>query len=143
MIGEILRFSQPNVSAAMYHTHDNALMGSLVRVFCVPDPSAISVDELLERDPDIECFFPVGAARRQRLVTVVGSRRPEGRWAQFPLFKAEGVRPPGRARGPWWLWDGDREWYYDGEEAVIARYPERESVNDTTLISMIRMTCSR
>ncbi|MNS65577.1 hypothetical protein D3C86_1156450 [compost metagenome] len=141
MIGHILKFAQPNVPAILYHTHENALMGSLVRVFCEVGTDPTSLDRALEQEPIFQCFFPVKAALGKKLLSIVETRPPKGRWASFPLFKAEGVRLPGSSRGPWWLWDGDREWFYEGEEEAILKYPERAIFNDTMLISLIMKHC--
>ncbi len=142
MIGNILTFSDRRVPAILYHTHENSLMGSLVRVFCTTEYDSSFIDEALARAPDFQCFFPVKGAVRKKILSVVGNRPPEGRWASFPLFKAEGLRLPGSTHGTWWLWDGVHEWKYEGKEEDISEYPERESVNDTMLISRIEKRCT-
>lgn len=141
MIGDVLKLVDRDLPAILYHTHENALMGSLIRVFCSTGSDPQSIDRALAREPDLQCFFPVKAALRIKVLAVIERRPPQGRWADFPLFKAEGISVPGHPRGPSWLWDGVREWIYEGEEAAISGYPEREIVNDTRLISRIEKLC--
>ncbi|MDP1914592.1 hypothetical protein [Brevundimonas sp.] len=136
MIGDILAFSNRNLPALLYHTHENPLMGSLVRVFCSVEFDTEAIDRALAREPDFQCFFPVNAAVRRKDLRILEPRPPQGRWARFPMFKAEGL-----SRDTWWLWDGDREWPYEGAVEAISDYPERESVNDTMMISLISKRC--
>lgn len=138
MIGNILAFSEPRAPAILYHTHENPLMGSLVRVFCSETFDTEAIDQALARSPDFQCFFPVSASLGGRRLRVLETRRPQGRWARFPMFKAEGL-----GGDNWWLWDGDREWPYEGNREVIADYPERESVNETMMLSLISQQCPR
>jgi hypothetical protein len=88
MIGDVLRLVDRDLPAILYHTHENALMGDLIRVFCSTDSDPRSIDIVLAREPDFECFCPVKAALRQKVLAVIERRPPEGRWADFPLFKA-------------------------------------------------------
>ena len=142
MIGDVLKLVDRDLPAILYHTHENALMGSLIRVFCSTGSDPRSVDRALARAPDFQCFFPVKSALRKKVLAVVERRPPEGCWAVFPLFRAEGVRLPGHPRGPSWLWDGAREWIHEGGEGAISGYPEREIINDTMLVSRIEKRCS-
>ena len=137
MVGTILIFRERLVPSILYHTHENALMGSLVRVFCTAETDQPSIDRALAGEPDFQVFFPVRAAIRQKILAVVESRPPEGRWARFPTFKIEPVRLPGHPHDDFWLWDGVREWRHEGRNDAIAGYPEREIINDTMLISRI------
>lgn len=141
MIGDILVFSDESCSAVIYHTHDNKLMGSLVRVFCCGNSDADPADIVNESIPIITCFFPVKAALRGKLLKRIAICAPKGDLALFPIFKCEGIDMNASGRASFWLWDGLREWIYDGKHSDLIDYPTREIINDTLMIHRVKSLC--
>ncbi|WDZ80498.1 hypothetical protein PWG15_22200 (plasmid) [Ensifer adhaerens] len=91
-------------------THTKKPYGPLLRVF--PGIFAVRPQDLsavVAQAPLFSCFFPLGAAVRQRRVAIAEDQPVAEALRQFPLFRAGATDPATGKIGIWWLWDGENE----------------------------------
>ena len=132
-LGDILEISVEGGYGYLQYTHQHERYGGLVRAFDLVSSNRLASIESLRFVPiRFSTFFPVRAAKKEGIVTVVGSLPIRESLQDFPIFQA---RAPGE--GPWWLWDGETEWEVGELTKKEMCYPTRGVVNDTLLREMI------
>lgn len=87
-------------------------------------------------EPQFSTFFPLGAACSRGLVRVVANEPIAQHLREFPTFRAS-VKGQDGVWGPWWLWDGDKEWKVGELKPGMETLPPREVINDTLLFERI------
>jgi hypothetical protein len=109
-IGDVLEMKTAKGLAYAQYTHQNPLMGGLIRILPgLFSKRPQSLAELVEERTKGVVFFPVKAAVKGRVFPVVANLPVPDHSAGFPLFRAAG--PPNISGTiSWWLWDGEREW---------------------------------
>ncbi len=138
-IGEILEIPTRRGLVYGQYTHNNKLMGPLIRIlpgFHARRP--VDLDSLARQRTVYVTFFPVEAAARGKQVKLIGQQDvpPEAR--DFPLFRAAGQIQPGTGKVlDWWLWDGGREWRIERLEREHEALPLREVVMPPLLIERL------
>jgi hypothetical protein len=130
----VIEIETPRGLAYAQYTHehrDPPRLGSLLRVLpglYEKRPAAFA--RLVEEEERFWVFFPLGAATRRQLVRIVANESVPEAKRPFPVFRAR------NAYGPWWMWDGKREWRARPGDTWTPR--ALQSVwNDTLLIERI------
>jgi hypothetical protein len=108
-IGDVIEIPTPRGLAYAHYTHRHTeppCYGSLLRVMpglYQERPTDFSV--IVRLNPIFTSFFPLGAACNRKIVRVVASESISMQNNEFPIF-----RNSLSDSGPWWLWDGKKEW---------------------------------
>lgn len=137
-IGDIIEIPTPKGFAYAQFINEHKRYGPLLRVFCglhdgrPTDPTQSMVGEV-----QFVCFFPLRAAIRQKIVSVVARDAVPPEAAEFPVFRAGVVDPTTGKVAVWWLWDGEREWRVGTLSDEQRSLPIRGVWNDTLLIERI------
>lgn len=141
-IGDIVEISTPDGLAYAQFTHKHDApprWGALIRVLpgIFPErPSDFAA--LAQKPPVFMTFFPLGAACNRGIVRVVASEPVPASSKSFPTFRNSHRDRDGKRVGPWFLWDGTREWRVDSLTAEeLRRYPPLGIWNDTLLVESI------
>ncbi len=137
-IGDIVVIQSPDGAAYARFTHKHEQYGALLSVLGPSrgDPPALA--RLAALPVQFRTFFPLGAACRRGIATVIGHAELPADEQPFPLFRA-GMRDPSTGRvARWWLWDGEHEWPVDALTDEQMKLPIREIINDTLLIERAR-----
>lgn len=131
-IGDVLEIATPAGLAYFQYTHQNAMMGWLIRVLPgLFEKRPEDFAELARGRERYFIFFPVTTAANRGLVTIVAHEGIPSHAQPFPSFRAGTV-------GNWWLWDGEREWRIGSVLAPDQRsLPVREAWNVKMLASRI------
>lgn len=133
-MGDVFEIPTDRGVAYAQCTHRHPTYGHLIRALvglfdARPDDLAVLV-----RGPARFCtFFPLPAAVRQKIVTLVGNEPIPVEARAFPLFRAGAVDPATGRVDVWWLWDGEREWRVGSLSDAERRLPIRGVWNDTML----------
>lgn len=137
-IGDVIEIKTKNGWSYAQYTHKHTQYGALLRVFGDIYKSRLEdFSELVKSNPAFMCFFPLGAAVDQGIVSVVGNTDLPVESRVFPTFRAGVVDPATRRVGVWWLWDGEKEWRV-GELTSDQRHLSIRGVwNDTLLIERL------
>lgn len=137
-IGDIIEIPTPKGLAYAQYSHEDPLMGSLLRV--LPGLNAVrpaGFSDLVRMPERFVVFFPLKAAVARGTVQVVSQEQIPERCRPFPLFRGGNRnRATGRIE-EWWLWDGQREWRVGKLAPEHRNLPLREIWNDTLLIERI------
>jgi hypothetical protein len=107
-IGDVVEIPLSTGFAYAQYTHEHEEYGELLRV--LPGEFAVRPKDFADLVRDRERYFqfyPLAEAVRHGLVTIAGSEEVPESARQLPLFRS------GERGGPWWLWDGAREWPVD------------------------------
>ncbi|MEJ7569364.1 MAG: hypothetical protein WKF41_13995 [Gaiellaceae bacterium] len=95
------------------------------------------LESLIQQEEQFSVFFPLHAALGRGIFRIVANEQIPPSKRPFPIFRSR-ARPEIPA-GPWFYWDGDREW----RETPWRRKPQwrrraiNEIWNDTLLIERI------
>lgn len=137
-IGDIVEIPVDAQLAYCQYTHKHSRYGALIRVFDgIYDRRPEDIPALAEGIVAFSTFFPLGSACNRDIVQVVENVSIANANAEFPTFKARAVWP-NKVFGPWYLWDGEREWRKDKLSKSELAFPNRGIVNDTMLVNWIR-----
>ena len=137
-IGDILEIATDKGRAYAQYTHENKLMGGLIRVFdAIHDSRQTDIADLVRGTVRFSTFLPVRQVVKQKIFLVVGNADITPENQMFPLFRAGAVNPKTRKVDQWWLWDGEKEWPIGSLTAEQRRLPIRGCWNDTFLIDRI------
>lgn len=133
-IGDVIEIETPRGLAYAQYTHehrDPPRLGSLLRVLPgLYEARPADFATLAEQEERFWVFFPLGAATRRRLVRIVANEAVPEAKRPFPVFRARNTY------GPWWMWDGKREWRARPGDAWTPR-AVRAIWNDTLLVERI------
>jgi len=136
-LGDIIEISTPQGLAFAQFTHEHVQYGALLNVLSgtfAARPDAF--EALLDGEPQFSTFFPLNAACARGIVRIVASERIPASAAAFPTFRTA-IKGKDGAWGPWWLWDGEREWQVGTLKSGMESLPPRGVVNDTLLVERI------
>lgn len=137
MLGDVIEIDIPSGFAYAHYTHKHDRYGALLRVMLQhyserpADFSWVTYSE-----SQFECFFPLSAAVSRGIVRIAGVAPISAERARFPLFRTAVQTPSGW--GPWWLWDGEKEWRIDRLEPGMEQLPIRGILNDTLMFERIQ-----
>lgn len=136
-IGDVIEITLGAGFGYAQYTHKHATYGALLRV--LPQVFEIRPTDfswVADAVPQFLTFFPLGAACSKGIVQIAGSQ-PLSQEAQvFPLFRSSaGI---GNEKGPWWLWDGSKEWCIGDLKPGMEKLPLRGVINDTLLVERIK-----
>ena len=136
-IGDVIEIPLSSEFAYARYTHVHSRYGALLRAYAgTYDDRPLDFETLAEkREVQFSTFFPLRAACRQGIVSVVAETPIPSSLRDFPTFRARAVLND--SVGPWWLWDGEREWVADVSGAELLQLPIRGVWNDTLLIERI------
>jgi hypothetical protein len=140
-IGDIVEIGTPSGYAYAQYSHHHyqpPTFGALLRVLPgLYQQRPQLLGELVQGPERFFVFFPLGAAVRRGIVSIVGHADIPERIKSFPLFR-DGIVDPATGRvEKWWLWDGQREWQVGELTPDQQQLPMRQIVNDTFLIEKI------
>ncbi len=139
-IGDIVRITTCDGAALAQCTHRHPQFGHLLRVIGAVEPTlapnAAQIADIAARDAQFVTFFPLGAACARGIAEILGSAPIPTAAKAFPTFRAAMALPTG-GRGPWWLWDGEREWRIGSLAPEQRHLPLREVINDTLLVERV------
>jgi hypothetical protein len=139
-IGDVIEIPTPKGFAYAQFTHKPPQKyGALLRVLPGLFPQRPSdFAELVLQRPVFSTFFPLGAACNRGIVTVVASEAIPPHATALPIFRNSHVDRTGNQVGPWFLWDGKREWRVKSlSDQQLRDYPPLGIWNDTLLIERI------
>jgi hypothetical protein len=138
----VIEIPTPKGLAYAQYTHKHDIpprYGSLLRVL----PGLFShrpadFSELVNQPPAFTTFFPLGAACNRGILHVVASEAIPPHSSPFPIFRNSHRDKTGKRVGPWFLWDGQREWKVETlTDQQLRDYPPLGTWNDTLLIERI------
>jgi len=136
LIGDIVEIPVGTKLAYAQFTHKHRQYGSLLRVLPgIRDARPTAFAELASGDHQFIAFFPLGAACNRKIVSVVAHESIPPHAQAFPVFRACVRTKDGR--GPYWLWDGVKEWKIGDLQPGMEKLPIRGVVNDTLLVQRI------
>lgn len=136
-IGDVIEIRTPRGLAYAQYTHMHPAYGALLRVMPGLYPSrpenfaAIGLAE-----PQFSTFFPLGSACSKGIVQIVANEAISASLRMFPTFRAS-VKGQDGMWGPWWLWDGEKEWKIGELQPGMNALPPRAIINDTLLVERI------
>jgi hypothetical protein len=135
----VIEIPTPKGFAYAQFTHKAPRYGALLRVLPGIFPERPSdFAELVRQSPVFSTFFPLGAACNRDIVHVVASEQIPSHTAALPTFRNSHLDRIGNRVGPWFLWDGEREWRVESlSDQQLRDYPPLGIWNDTLLIERI------
>jgi len=137
-IGDIVEVQVDSRLAYCQYTHKHGRYGALIRVFeGLYDIRPEDIGILATGNVKFSTFFPLGAACSRGILHIVDNTTIAESNAEFPVFKTRSVGP-NKSFGPWYLWDGEREWRKNDLSEVELAFPNRGVINDTMLVHWIR-----
>ena len=138
-IGDVIEIPTPKGFAYAQFTHKPARYGALLRVLPGVFPERPSdFAELVRQPPVFSTFFPLGAACNREIVRVVALEQIPSHTLALPVFRNWHRDQSGKRVGPWFLWDGEREWRVESlSQQQLRDYPPLGIWNDTLLIERI------
>lgn len=137
-IGDVVEIKTRNGLAYAQYTHKHKQYGALLRVFSViSDSRPVNFEFLVMDEPRFMCFFPLSAAVKQGIVSVVANVAIPLEAKRFPVFRSGIVDPSTGKVANWWLWDGENEWMVGSLTAEQRRLSILGVWNDTFLIERI------
>ena len=136
-IGDVLRIATPAGAAFAQYTHRHPEFGDLVRVIG-PADAADDPNEIAARSTRFVTFFPLGAACRRGIATILGPATVPVEFQTFPWFRqALRLDPSSRAPCNWLIWNGTEERVVPVLSGEQQRYPIRAVMNDTLLVERV------
>lgn len=137
-IGDVVEIATKSGFAYAQYTQKHKLYGALLRVF--PGlyefrPEYLS--EITNLEPAFQCFFPLSAAVKGHIVSIVDNVPLPSGAKNFPIFRAGVVDSATGKVQTWWLWDGEKEWRVGHLSPEQRKLPIRGVWNDTLLIERI------
>ena len=110
-IGDVFEIPTAKGFSYAQYTHENALMGALIRVFDQLYPAkAENLERIVEGPVRFSTFFPLKAAIQQDIYKIVANYDVSKSNRAFPIFRTGMVDPKTKKVLVWWLWDGEKEW---------------------------------
>lgn len=135
--GDLLEVPTPRGLAYAQYINKHQNYGALLRVFKALHESRPHDIKDAIGEVQFVCFFPLQAAIRQGIVSVVGNAPVPSADRVFPTFRAGVVDPSIGKVSSWWFWDGEREWRVGTLSPEQRRMPIRGIWNDTLLVERI------
>jgi hypothetical protein len=137
-IGDIIEIKTEKGLVYAQYTHNNKLMGTLIRVFqkFYPDRPR-SFNEIVNGDIRFVTFFPLKEAVKRNIVEIIDNCNIPDKAKKFPIFKNGVINSLTGKVDTWWLWDGEKDWKVGKLNSEQQSYPIQEIWNDTLLIERI------
>lgn len=136
-VGDVIEIPTLQGLAYSQFTHKHPKYGALLRVMPgLFDFRPYKFDDIVLLEPQFSTFFPLGAACSRGILRVVANESICATLRVFPTFRTS-VKGIDGTWGPWWLWDGDKEWKIGKLKPELATLPPLGIVNDTLLIERI------
>lgn len=136
--GDVFRIPVANGLGYFQFTHDNKLMGKLIRVLPGVHEAPPDLWKLVEGEEQFITFFPLAQALKEEIVVFCRSEPIPDSSVRFPVFR-NGIRDPSTSKfGAWWFWDGVREWRVGELTFEQRKLPLMEIINDTLLKERIQ-----
>lgn len=137
-IGDLVEIKTAKGFSYALYTHKHGQYGVLLRIFTKQygeRPKDLST--VVKDSVQFSCFFPLGAAARQKIVECVANVGVPEYLRPFPTFRSGMVDSRVGKVIHWWLWDGEKEWQVGELSQEQRRLPIRGIWNDTLLIERI------
>ena len=139
-LGDVIEIKTPKGFAYAQYTYKHDAppkYGALLRIFHgFYNERPNDFANIVNMQPQIITFFPLGAACNRGIVQVVANEEiPEGA-KSLPTFRAGVPNKDGKIE-TWWLWDGENEWKIGKLAAGMEKYPIRGIWSYTVLIQRI------
>lgn len=110
-IGDVIEIETPNGIGYGILSHKHSDYGYLLRVFdLLVEKRVESLGEILGTRTRFNCFYPVGPAVRQKLVSFVFHCDVPEDLREFPLFRTGFPSLQSKKIDRWELWDGEHLW---------------------------------
>jgi hypothetical protein len=134
-IGDVIQINTSEGMAYAQVTHKHSRYGHLLRVFeGVFGSRPNELEEVVSTEVLFSTFFPVQKATSDGLLMVAGNWGVASKNLAFPVFRGS-ARDKEGSRGPWWLWDGEREVMLTrGLTSEEERYPVRGIISFPLLV---------
>jgi hypothetical protein len=137
-IGDIIEIQTAEGLAYAQYTHQHPTHGGLIRVFDLLFQNRPSDFLAVANTPvRFSTFFPVAAAIRRGIFSVVGHEKIAPDNQSFPVFRNGVADPKTKKVAAWWFWDGEKEWKVGKITPEQRRMPIVEVWNDALLIERI------
>ncbi len=141
-VGDIIEIPTPKGLGYAHFAHDYKEpphWGALLRVF--PGTHAtrpLEFASMVKQEPAFISWYPLGSACHRKLVTIVANEPlPEGAKA-FPTFRSSHYKKEGGRGGPWFLWDGKRQWRVGRlTPEELRKYPLHGIINHTLRVERL------
>lgn len=140
LIGDVFEIPTKRGLAYVQYTHENELMGGLIRVFrqlSKRRPTDSELNSFLKGPIRFSALFPVKQAKASKIFECVGNFEIHRKYRQFPIFRTGVPDFDTHKISKWSLWDGEKKWYVGQLTPEQLRYPIRGCWNDTLLIERI------
>lgn len=138
IFGDCFRFPETDLDIVAIYTHRNAMMGDLIHIYC----SELDIYRTPSCGrPMLSCFFPLNAALKRGIVTLIDRLPVPPHLSEFPLFRSASIHPKTGERGQWWLWDGNREWRAP-TSFDVSHLPDRAIFTDLAIYKKMRRICA-
>jgi hypothetical protein len=133
-IGDVVRVATSTGVAFVQYTHRHPRFGELVRVIG-PGDATDDPDEIAGRSTQFATFFPLGAACRGGVASIVGPGSIPKAFQAFPWFR-QALRLDPCAPTPcnWRIWNGVEEQVVATLNDEQRRYPIREIISDALVV---------
>lgn len=137
-LGDVVEIEAAKGLAYALYTHKHKQYGALIRIFDgVYSSRPDDFSALNEGVVSFSCFFPLGAAVDQSIVSIVGNVDIPSSLLMFPTFRSGAADPKTQEAASWWLWDGENEWRIGELTQEQRKLPIRGVWNDTLLVDRI------
>jgi len=96
-IGDVVELNTNRGFSYLHYTHKHRQYGALLRAFAgFHEARPSSLTELMVGASVFQCFFPLGAAVDQGIVSIVGNVELSAAEKDFPTFRAGVMNPATR-----------------------------------------------
>ena len=114
-IGDIIEIPTSKGLAYAHYTHQHPTHGGLIRVFDqLFESRPTDLKGLINQPVRFSTFFPLRIAVSRNMFKVVGHEDIALPNQTFPIFRGANEGPKATKVSVWWLWDGEKEWRYEG-----------------------------
>ena len=137
-IGDIIEIPTAKGLAYAQFTHQHSQFGGLIRVFdTLYEERPDDFSSLVKGDVRFSTFFPLHAAVRRGIYSVVGHEEVASSNKPFPIFRNGVADLKTKKVAVWWFWDGEKEWRVGEITPGQRKMPLLGVWNDTMLVCRI------
>jgi hypothetical protein len=137
-IGDIIEIPTAKGLAYAQYTHQHPQFGGLIRVFdTLHEKRPDNFGSLVKGDVRFSTFFPLQAAVKRGIYSVVGHQEVASPNKPFPIFRNGIADPETKKVSAWWFWDGQKEWRVGEITPEQRKFPLLGVWNDTMLVCRI------
>ena len=137
-IGDIIEIETKIGFFYAQYTHKDSTYGALLQIFDKNyETHLIEFPDLIQQNVRFSQFFPLNAALKKNIFTVVSNEKIREDLKPLPLFRL-GVRNPATKKvDVWWLWDGEKEWKIGDLDENQKKLSGLGVCNDTFLVNRL------